>query len=113
MEKWRQSYNVSGTIQVGDRLGELRQLAMTVLETRAVDQIGFYSGAWGVCGSSEVAEFASIGCDVHEFCALVSGERQEWLLFASEFEFCLTTANYSYSIVVHTETVNASRAQCR
>ena len=110
--EWRQPYNVSGTIQVGDRLGELRQLVM-MLKTRAVDEIGFYSGAWGVCGSSEVAEFSSIGNADHDFCALVPGERQEWLSFASELEFCLTTANFPYSIVVHTEIVNANAAQCR
>jgi len=111
--EWRQSYNVSGTIQVGERLGELRQLVMVMLKTRAVDEIAFYSGAYGICGSSEVAEFSSIGRADHDFCALVSGERQDWLAFASELELCLTTANFPYSIVVHTETVNANAVRCR
>ena len=101
------------TKAVRDRLGELRQLVMMMLKTRAVDQIAFYSEAYGICGSSEVAEFSSIGHADHVFCALVPGERQEWLSFASELEFCLTTANFPYSIVVQTETVNANTAQRR
>ncbi|HUE73306.1 MAG TPA: hypothetical protein VMP01_20680 [Pirellulaceae bacterium] len=109
--EWRQPYNVSGTIQVGDRLGELRQLIMMLLKTRAVDQIAFYSEAHGIFGSSEVAEFASIGHADHNFCALVPGERQEWLSFASALEYCLVTADFPYSLVVHPETINPRSAR--
>jgi hypothetical protein len=98
---WHRRYNVSGTVHCGDRVEDWCRVLRGVLQTEEVGRIGHFTGAVSVLASSLVADVVSCGFDLHEFWALASGERADWLRFAATLESALTAAALPYSLVVH------------
>jgi hypothetical protein len=105
MAAWK-PYNVSGTIHVGDDINDLFCTALEVLQTEEIAVIGHYTGATTVGGRSQRAWFQSTGFDLHEFHALVAGERDQWLAFAADLEACLDRQGLPYNVTVHEKIVN-------
>ncbi len=63
--------------------------------------IGHFTGATSVIGWSPVAQVISCGFDVHEFYALVAGERSGWLRFGDALGSALAGAGLPYAPLVH------------
>ena len=98
---WHRRYNVSGTVHCGGRVENWCRVLRAVLKTDEVGTIGHFTGAVSVLALSPVTDVVSCGFEVHEFWALVPGERADWLRFAASLESALATAQLPYSLVVH------------
>lgn len=98
---WHKPYNVSGSVEVGDRLNALLTIVGILLGTDRIGITSHFTGATTVCGQSDRALFISTGFEWREFFAQVSGNRQNRVKFARELENALQQAMFRYSIVVH------------
>lgn len=97
---WHRRYNVSGSVQLGERVEDWCGVLRRVLRTDAVGTIGHFTGAVSVFAASPIADVASCGFEVHDFWALVPGIRSDWLRFVVELKSALT-AGLPCSLVVH------------
>lgn len=108
---WDRRYNVSGAIVFGghhkngvathatsvdDWCGVLR----CVLQTDLVGMIGHFTGAVSVYASAPAASVVSSGFDEHDFWAMVSGERAQWIAFATSLQSALRVAEIRHSVSV-------------
>lgn len=101
MAGWHRCYNVSGNVHCGERIDDWCRVLRNVFQTDEIGTIGHFTGAVSVFVCSPIGDLVSCGQDLHEFWALVSGERADWLRFAAILESALTAAALPYALTVH------------
>ncbi len=98
---WYKAFNITGTVQCGERLDEWCALLNEVLKTDNVGIIGHFTGANTVCAGSNFGYLISTGFDIHDFLGYVPGEHGAWLQFGQTLEAALRDHGFPYSLVVH------------
>ena len=103
---WHKPYNISGTIQCGDRLDDICDIYREITKSDDVGLIGHFTGAISVYGQSPTVTFMTGGFDVHDAYFFVQGDRSNWLAFASKLGAALNRNAISHSLRVHAVTEN-------
>jgi hypothetical protein len=98
---WNRQYNISGSVHCDANVEAWCDVLRQVLRTNDVGIISHFTGAVSVFAESSIGFVASSGFDNHDFCALVPGNRANWLRVAVSMEVSLTAAGVPYSLEVH------------
>lgn len=101
MAGWHRQFNVSGTVECGERLETWFQILRDVLQIDDVPFISHMTGEITIIVYAPVADLVSSGWNVQRVHAVVHGEPLLWSQFVATLESALKSAEINGVFHVH------------